>query len=254
MRLSVREWPVVQGASEGFLIVARSPIASFGFGFLGLVAVGLAYLKDPVAGAIVLGALIVGFSSLGVYALILRDRFGGLYEAISDESEWDIHDGNGSEAVLVRRRRLRFLQNGVFAIRDYAWGDGDVLAGYEISPGVKADTYTVAGKRNVVISLRETKRRGDVETYLITRRMQNMFGNDSEWVATEVVLPTQEVKISVRFPADRPPQGAWLKRNSDPDHKQEELSIEGGGDRRQKVSVRIARPKLYETYTVWWKW
>jgi hypothetical protein len=252
--VSVREWPIVQGASEGFLTVARSPAASSGIAVLGLVAAALAYLKDPVAGAVILGSLIVAFSSLGVYALILRDRFGGLYETISDESDWDIHDSAGFEAVLVRRRRLHFLQNGVFAIRDYAWGDGDLLADYEISPGVRADTYTVAGKRSVVISLRETKRRGDVETYLITRRMRNMFVKDSEWVATEVTLPTQEVKITVRFPADRPPQGAWLKQNSAPDHKQQKLPIEGGEDRRQTVSVRIQRPKLYETYTVWWKW
>lgn len=82
-----------------------------------------------------LAALLVSFSGLGLYALILRDRFGGLYEAISDESEWDIHDASGTEAVLTRTRRLHFLQNGVFAIRDYAWGDGDVLADYQCSPG-----------------------------------------------------------------------------------------------------------------------
>jgi hypothetical protein len=84
---------------------------------------------------VVLAALLVGFSMLGVYALILRDRYGGLYEAISDESGWDIHSASGTEAVLTRTRRLHFLQNGVFAIRDYAWVAGDVLADYECSPG-----------------------------------------------------------------------------------------------------------------------
>jgi len=252
--LKPSEWPLVQGASEAFLTVARSPVASFG---LALVSVGIAvvvFFASPLAGAVVAAALLVSFSTLGVYALILRDRFGGLYEAISDESEWDIHDASGTEAVLTRTRRLHFLQNGVFAIRDYAWGDGDVLADYQCSPGVRVDTYRAAGKQNIVISLRETKKRGDTETYVITRRMKDMFPAESEWVATEIVLPTQMMVITVRFPADRPPSGAWLRCSVDPDHKRSTLPIEGSPDGRQRIEARVAKPKLRETYTVWWDW
>ncbi len=203
------EWPLVQGASEAFLTVARSQVVSFGLALAGVGIAAVAFFASPLAGAIVSAALLISFSTLGVYALILRDRFGGLYESISDDSEWDIHDASGTEAVLTRTRKLHFLQNGVFAIRDYAWGDGDVLADYQCSPGVRVDTYGAAGKKNIVISLRETKERGDTETYVITRRMRDMFPAESEWVATEIVLPTQSMAIIVRFPADRPPSGAW---------------------------------------------
>lgn len=176
-----REWPLVQGASEAFLIVARSPVASFA---LALVGVGLAvvtFFASPLAGAIVLAALLVSFSTLG-------------------------------------------------------------------------DTYGAAGKQNIVISLRETKKRGDEETYVITRRMRDMFPAESEWVATEIALPTQLMAITVRFPADRPPSGAWLRSSSDPDHKRSTLRVEGSPDGRQRIEVRVTKPKLRETYTVWWDW
>jgi len=248
------EWPLVQGASEAVLTVARSPVASFALAVVSIGLAALALVANPLAGAVVLAALLVSFGVLGVYALLLRDRFGGLYEAISDESEWDIHDASGAKAVLRRTRRLRFLQNGVFAIRDYAWGDGDVLADYQCSPGVWVDTYGAAGKKNIVISLRETKKRGDTDTYVITRQMKNMFPAESEWVATEIVLPTQVMAITVRFPADRPPSGAWLRCSSDPDHKRSTLPVEGSPDGRQRIEVRVAKPRLRETYTVWWDW
>jgi hypothetical protein len=140
--LKPNEWVFVQGATEAFLTVARSPITSFGLALIGIGLAVVTFFASPLAGAIIAAGLFVSFSALGVYALILRDRFGGLYEAISDESEWDIHDASGTEAILTRTRRLRFLQNGVFAIRDYAWGDGDVLADYQCSPGVR---WTLSG-------------------------------------------------------------------------------------------------------------
>jgi hypothetical protein len=252
--LKPSESPLVQGASEAFLTVARSPVVSFVLGAVSLGLAILAFFASPLAGAIVFAALLLSFSGLGVYALILRDRFGGLYEAIVDESEWDIHDASGAEAVLTRKRKLRFLQNGVFAIRDYAWGDGDVLADYQCSPGVRVDTYGAAGKKNIVISLRETKKRGDVETYLITRQMKDMFPAESEWVATEISLPTQTATISVRFPADRPPSGAWLRCSSDPDHVHATLPIQGSPDGRHRIEARVPKPRLRETYTIWWDW
>jgi hypothetical protein len=245
---------MVKGGTEVVLTVANSSVAAFGLALLGVGLAILAFFADPLAGAILLGAMIVAFSSLGVYALILRDRFGGLYETLSDESDWDIRDKTGADAVLIKRRRLHFLQDGVFAIRDFAWGAGDVLADYQCSPGKVVDKYSAAGKHNIVISLREVKKRGDTEDYVITRRMKDMFPDDSEWVATEVTQPTQMMAISVRFPADRPPTGAWLKQNSDPDHRRSTLPIEGNPDGRQRISVRVDKPKLRETYTIWWEW
>ena len=252
--MALKDRAVVQGGTEAVLTAARSSVAMFGLTLLGVGLAILAFFADPLAGAILLGAMIVAFSGLGIYALILRDRFGGLYETISDASDWDIHDKTGADAALTKTRSLRFLQNGVFAIRDYAWGNGDVLADYKCAPGEAVDFYSAAGKQNIVISLRETKRRGDTGDYVITRQMKNMFPDQSEWVATEITQPTRLMSITVRFPADRPPSGAWLKRSSDPDHKRSNLRVEGSPDGRQKISVQVAKPKLRETYTVWWEW
>jgi hypothetical protein len=53
----------------------------------------------------------------------------------------------------------------VIAFEDYAWGDGDVLAEYKCSPGFEADRYLEGDRWNILISLRETKHRGDVQDF-----------------------------------------------------------------------------------------
>jgi hypothetical protein len=50
----------------------------------------------------------------------------------------------------------------VVAIRDHTWGDGDLFANYSCQPGVPVDVYEDCSKYNVLISLRETKDKGDV--------------------------------------------------------------------------------------------
>ena len=41
-----------------------------------------------------------------------------------DDITLTLHDGKGLHATLERRERIRFLQEGVSAILDHAWGDG----------------------------------------------------------------------------------------------------------------------------------
>ncbi len=251
------EVPALRGLQDAFATVARSPSAGF---FIGLVALGLAVLTllfaDAVAGAIIIAALVLAFVAVGLYGLIIRDKFGGLYDVLRDESVWDIKEPAG-ETVLTRTRELRFLQDGVFAVRDYAWGTGDVGNSrdtYECDPGYPADFFDARGRQNVIISLRDSRQRGETETLVVTRRMRGMFPKDSEWITMEPLAPTDYLAFSILFPADRLPQAAWWNENSRPEHNRKRLTPEGTGDGRQKVSVEIPKPALREAYTVWWDW
>jgi hypothetical protein len=222
------------------------------------VALGaVALLKSPTAGAIVIGTIVFALVAVGLYGLILRDRFGGLWEIIDDIDEWDIQDADGKRVLLTKTRKLRFLQNGVFAIRDWAWGSGSFDANYSCSPGSAVDHFWHDGRHNVVVSLRETKGRGDVEDFTIKREFTDSFCEASETVHAEIMTETHQLTIKVIFPPSRPPKKAWVSRRKDEaaNKKHRPLSIQGGGpDARQFITHTLIRPTLGENYVVGWDW
>src|SRR5689334_20818707 len=68
-------------------------------------------------------------------------RFYGTYKVEAHHATLELMDHHGSTAVYTKRQLVTFLQNDVFAIQDQAWGDGDIFASYQCSPGVIADKY-----------------------------------------------------------------------------------------------------------------
>jgi len=234
--------------------IARSPITASILGVLAVTVGIIALLRNTLAGAIILAATILAGTAIALYAFIIRDRFGGLYEFDSEDHLWDIQDAEGRKAVVKKSRRIRFLQDEVFAIRDYAWGDGNVLAAFSCDPGHVADTYSSDGRHSIVITLRETKRRGDEEDFHTARTVENTFTGESEWVQAEILHNTKRVSITVLFPKDRPPTRAWIGRRSKGDRGRKAISIEYDSDGRGRISQLVRRPKRHELYTVGWTW
>ncbi len=101
----------------------------------------------------------------------LRDkvRHHGMYEILDYDATLEIRDAKGKKAILTRREVIRFLQDNVVAVHDHAWGDGELFAKYQCQPGVPVDFYEDGSKWNVLISLRETRDRGDVVELWIER-------------------------------------------------------------------------------------
>lgn len=91
----------------------------------------------------------------------LRQR--GLYEVLAHTSTLELCDPQGKRAIYKKNQRVRFLQNNTIVYQDMAWGDGDIFAEYDCTPGVPVDRYQEGHRWQVLISLRETKNRGDVE-------------------------------------------------------------------------------------------
>ena len=186
---------------------------------------------------------------------LLRHAETGIYEVLDYDSTLELLDSRGENAVFKRKQKVRFLQNDVIAYQDHAWGDGDILAGYECSPGVVADCYQDGDRWNILISLRETKNRGDVEDIYITRRVKNGFTEDEEWRQIEVWYTIKQLKIAVIFPQDRPCQRAVLQpRRSNktiplgPEH------FRTLPDGRQILTWEKKNPRRAEVYTLRWKW
>ncbi|MEZ4710671.1 MAG: hypothetical protein R3A44_25970 [Caldilineaceae bacterium] len=98
-----------------------------------------------------------------IYEYVADRRIDGVFEVLEYDDTLELQDPRGEIAVFKRRIKVRFLQDYVIAFQDYAWGDGNQLANYRISPGQVVDKYLESGRWNILVSLRETKMKGDVE-------------------------------------------------------------------------------------------
>lgn len=186
-----------------------------------------------------------------------REKIGyhGMYEILDYEATAEILDPRGEEVVLVRHEMIRFLQDNVVAIHDHAWGDGELFAEYNCQPGIPVDFYEDGSKWNVLISLRETKNRGDVMDLWIERVIKDGLLEDHEWLETEVDHHTKRLNLSVIFPHERRCQRATLTRKSTYNTValgNQHFSFLSDG--RQKLTWESKHPRLHDLYTIKWRW
>ena len=110
----------------------------------------------------------------------------GMYEVLSYEARLELLDPTGRHAVYRKRQRVRFLQDHIIAYQDQAWGDGNPFAAYRCAPGKAVDRYREGHRWRVLISLRQTKNKGDVEEFFIEREIRDGF------TATQRGLPDRD--------------------------------------------------------------
>ena len=182
-------------------------------------------------------------------------RYRGLYEILDYDATLEIVDTLGKEAVLTRRETIRFLQDNVVAIHDHAWGDGEIFARYKCQPGVPVDCYEDGSKHNVLISLRETKNRGDVIELWIERAIRGGLLREHEWIETEIDHLMKHLRLSIVFPVGRPCRRATLSRRSSSETtllSQEHFALLPDG--KQKLTWKTSNPRLHDRYTIKWVW
>ena len=127
----------------------------------------------------------------------------GMYEILDYDATLDLKDIKGKTAVFKRRQRVKFLQDHIIAFQDHAWGDGKIFADYKISKGFAVDRYREGDRWNVLISLRETQSRGDIEDFYIERTVKNGFIQKEEWWQVEVWHKTRRLRLTLLFPKRR---------------------------------------------------
>ena len=189
------------------------------------------------------------------YDHVASRRSQGIYEVLDHDTTLELLDSAGKVAIVERRQKVRFRQDHVVAIADYAWGDGRIFAQYKCSPGVPVDVYEHGSKHTVLISLREAKSRGDVARFKMQRKILGGFIERSEWWETEIYHRTRHLKVNVIFPRDRHCQRATITQRST--SKTVALGVEHFqflSDGRQRLSWEITRPVLHDVYTLKWRW
>lgn len=179
----------------------------------------------------------------------------GLYEVLEHDVHLTLKDRQGQRAAYEKHQRVRFLQDHVIAFQDTAWGDGDIFVNYRCSPGKAVDRYREGHRHRVLISLRETKQRGDTEEFYISRDIHQGFLTNHEYLHTEIYHRTHRLQMRVTFPHSHPPKAAWLtEANTNRTADLDSNAIQKLPDGRKQIVWRKARPRLHEGYILAWDW
>lgn len=198
--------------------------------------------------------MIAALWRLGKRILAAR-TFGSPYELLEYEARLELLDTKGHKAVLYKHEQVRFLQNNVIAFQDQAWGDGNIFADYKCSPGVPVDRYREGHRYRVLISLHETKNRGDLMDFTAERTILRGFTASTEEFQNEVDHPMHHYTISVVFPRGRFPKYVTLiERNATRTMPLGSAHQQMLPDGRQKVIWTTTKPRLFEIYILHWEW
>jgi hypothetical protein len=182
-------------------------------------------------------------------------RCDGLFENLAYESTLDLHDASGQSATVRKQQRLRLLQNDITAFEDIAYGEGNTLAAYAVTPGRAVYVYQDGDRWHVLISLRSAKNFGDEITFCVERQIEDGFTQNEEWWQIELRHSTRWLRLSINFPTTRHCHSATLQRRSTreavllgPDH----FSMQPDGRQRLVWECGAVRP--LEIFTVRWQW
>jgi hypothetical protein len=179
----------------------------------------------------------------------------GMYEVLEYEARLELFDSRGEKAILRKREKVRYLQDNIIAYQDKAWGDGQIFADYQCSPGVEVDRYREGHRFQILISLRETKHRNDVDEFHIERTVKNGFTKTTEDFHIEIDHITRKLTLSVVFPHKRfPKQVSLIEQNATrttPLTAQDRIMLPDG---REQFSWTTNKPKLFEAYILRWEW
>lgn len=179
----------------------------------------------------------------------------GLYEFLQYEFQLELLDTEGRSARLTKHARVKFLQNNVIAFEDFAWGDGNVLVEYACSPGYVVDRYREGARWNILISLRESKQRNDVQDFYMESKLKNSLLGKEEWCQIEMQHRTRFAKIAILFPEKRHCTGAVItERTTNRTSHLDGRNFTVLSDGRQLLSWENIEPRQFETYTIHWTW
>lgn len=179
----------------------------------------------------------------------------GIYEILQYDSTLELLDPQGNTAIFHKYQQVRFLQDNVLAFEDYAWGDGDIFADYRCAPGVAVDRYQDGDRWNILISLRETKSRGDITDFHLKRTIRAGFTQHEEWCQAEIRHATRRLRMAILFPPERPCQRATLH-----ERKRNRTQVLGPAcyqrlaDGRQLLAFETTHVRYLEMYTLRWTW
>lgn len=194
-----------------------------------------------------------------LYGLALRLWQGltdqGMYEVLEYESTLELLDKYGKRARFRKREKVRYRQNNIMTYQDQGWADGESLLNYRCTPGVVVDRYRPGQKTYILISLRESKQRGEVDEFHIEWSLRDAFLREQEQWETEVSHRTRYLHVRLVFPKTRPPIRIWMG-----EYLRRRMRLLGDSALRQlpngrwQVEWQTNHPRLHERYVLKWEW
>ena len=172
------------------------------------------------------------------------------YEVLDYDATLTLDDVWGRVATFRRQQRVRFLQDGVAAIMDHAWGAGIILTSYHHSAGAIEDSFRDEGKRHLVIGLKRAMKRGEELQFRVERRAMESFTTENGVLETTIDHPIRRLSRAVIFPKHRPVQMA----SYDDGTMQARLPIFNRPDGRTMVGFALSTPRPNTIYTIRWRW
>lgn len=180
---------------------------------------------------------------------------GNPYSVQLHETTWDIEQPDGCLVYATRLKKIRIDQNNVFALYDFASGDGEISAEY--SPGTRRGQFLGHGGKDYdLIDLGRIYNRGERLDFRVKRTVRDGFKADREVVAVDTLDATERMILRILWPADCHPTALRLGRGT-PSHEWqsedvlEKLDISG---ERPKYEVEIDSPARGSSTTIEWEW
>jgi hypothetical protein len=175
--------------------------------------------------------------------------FPGPYEILDYFATLNLEDPDGKRATFRRTQTIRFLQEGVSAILDHAWGDGVLSSYYHTDAGKVEGSISDGNRRHFIIRLHHRMKRGDALTFQVQRTAMVGFMADQEWLETTIDHPIRRLRRRIVFPPQRKCQRAELEIRA------RRISLEPAQRRgRTLVDFTARHPLPHMPYTVRWTW
>lgn len=171
------------------------------------------------------------------------------YQVLDYEMTLTLEDTRGSAAVLRRRQRVQFQQDGVAAILDHFWGDG-ILVGYQTSAGRVIDSFKDGTRRHLVIELKQPMARGQILEFTVERRVLETFFGTEGWEETTIDHPIRHLSRTIQFPQARPCQMAHLEQLG----QVRPLHVFTTPAGATELKVRIPKARTDTPYIIRWTW
>ncbi len=172
------------------------------------------------------------------------------YEILDYNATLTLHDERGVKATFQRTQKVRFLQQGVSAILDHAWGEGVLVANYHHSAGPLEDSFKDQGRRHMVIGLEREMGQGETLEFSVSRTAMEAFTRDEGVLETTIDHPVTRLRRSIIFPKRRAVRRAILEGESE----SRELPVIHLGNGGTMIRVVIPDPKAGVAYVIRWTW
>jgi hypothetical protein len=188
------------------------------------------------------------------------------YEVLSAQFRWEMLSSDGARAKATTTRDLRFTANNVFCIYEYSRASSGQTVPIECSelidgrrkrlPIMSEGVPGPQNKRFRIISLEGFRSRGERMVIESSRRLENAFRKKREDVKVEVAAGTDQVTITVIWPADCALEAVAIERTGsivmnlpiDPER------LDALSDGRRELNYPVPQPVEGDRVFVIWDW